>query len=331
MGTDDHVNIFVERVRDARSLPGDALTVIKELVRGLSSESKWLSPRWFYDERGSLLFEAITRLPEYYLTRAESEILSDKTAEIARQTKADTLVELGAGSIAKVQMLLHALGEYRPRRRYVAVDVSVEALLRSVQQIRSECSDVDVEMVRADFQEPLRTLPLDGVRMVAFLGSTIGNLFPAERAMFLRNVHSYLRPGEALLLGIDLAKEPSVLVQAYNDTQGITAEFNLNALRVLNRHFDGNFDLDAFSHAANWNPADQWIEMHLQSRIQQSVRLATLDIEVDFVVGEEMRTEISTKFQRRGLEGELVSAGFDPMEWWTDHAGRYAVSLSTSS
>jgi L-histidine N-alpha-methyltransferase len=289
---------------------------------------------WFYDAYGSELFEEITRLPEYYPTRAEREILTARAAEIAELTAANTLVELGSGSSEKTRLLLSALRQAGTLRRYVPVDVSETALVGAAHALHADYPDLAVHAVVADFGAHLATLARDaddpgGPRLVAFLGSTIGNLAPPERAAFLADLRAILAPGDTLLLGTDLVKDPAVLEAAYDDAAGVTAEFNLNVLRVLNRELGADFDLDAFAHTARWDAGREWIEMLLRSRHGQTVKLPGVDLVVHFAAGEEMRTEISAKFRPEGVRAELAAAGLELTHWWTDQAGRFGLSLST--
>jgi L-histidine N-alpha-methyltransferase len=313
-------------------LPPDFLTAAlrEDALRGLTASPKWLPPKWFYDERGSELFDQITRLPEYYPTRAERSILRERGAEIAAVSHADTLVELGSGSAEKTRLLLDALRDAGTLRRYVPVDVSEVALRQAAAEILDEYPGLAVHGVVADFEEHLDRLPGGGQRMVAFLGGTIGNLVPAERAVFLRQVRAELRPGETLLLGTDLVKSPDVLVPAYDDAAGVTAEFNKNVLHVINRELKADFDPDAFAHVAVWDAEAEWIEMRLRSLSAQRVRVELLGLDVTFEAGEEMRTEVSAKFRREGVTAELAAAGFELAHWWTDVAGQFGLSLSTA-
>jgi len=313
-------------------LPADFLTAAlrEDALRGLTASPKWLPPKWFYDERGSELFDQITRLPEYYPTRAERSILRERGAEIAAVSRADTLVELGSGSAEKTRLLLDALRDAGTLRRYVPVDVSEVALRQAAAEILDEYPGLAVHGVVADFEEHLDRLPGGEQRMVAFLGGTIGNLVPTERAVFLRQVRAELRPGETLLLGTDLVKSPSVLVPAYDDAAGVTAEFNKNVLHVINRELKADFDPDAFAHVAVWDPEAEWIEMRLRSLAAQRVRVELLGLDVTFEAGEEMRTEVSAKFRREGVTAELAAAGFELADWWTDAAGQFGLSLSTA-
>jgi L-histidine N-alpha-methyltransferase len=305
----------------AAALRADALA-------GLTSTPKTLSPKWFYDERGSELFEKITLLPEYYPTRAERAILRAASSEIAAATGAAVLVELGSGSSDKTRLLLDALRDGGTLRRYVPLDVSESALIAAASRLLVSYPGLSVTAVVSDFEEHLRLPAADGARLVAFLGSTIGNLLPAERVAFLARLRSGLGPGDALLLGTDLVKDPAVLVAAYDDPAGVTAAFNKNVLAVLNAELGANFDRDAFEHVAIWDPRAEWIEMRLRSHQDQRVTLPAIGLAVDFAAGEEMRTEVSAKFRRGGVEAELAEAGFGMRSWWTDADRQFGLSLS---
>jgi L-histidine Nalpha-methyltransferase len=298
---------------------------------GLTSQPKSLPPKWFYDAQGSALFEKITELPEYYPTRAEREILRVTAARVAAQTAARTLIEFGAGSSDKTRLLLDALRASGTLRCYVPVDVSEPALVAAGTALSAEYPGLDVQAVVSDFEERLG-FPADGdapaPRLVAFLGSTIGNLEPDQRAAFLARVRARLRPGDFFLLGTDLVKDEATLVAAYDDASGITAEFNKNVLAVLNAELGADFDPDAFEHVAVWDPAAEWIEMRLRSIAAQTVHLPAIGLRVSFAAGEEMRTEVSAKFRRSAVEAELAAAGFVLRSWWTDSAAQFGLSLS---
>jgi L-histidine N-alpha-methyltransferase len=305
----------------ASALRADALA-------GLTAAPKTLSPKWFYDERGSELFEKITLLPEYYPTRAERAILRAASGEIAAATGATTLVELGSGSSEKTHLLLDALRDAGTLRSYVPVDVSESALISAANRVLASYPGLSVAAVVSDFEEHLGLPAADGARLVAFLGSTIGNLLPAERLAFLARLRSGLSEGDALLLGTDLVKDPAVLVAAYDDPAGVTAAFNKNVLAVLNAELGADFDPDAFDHVAIWDAGAEWIEMRLRSSLDQRVTLPAIGLAVDFAEGEEMRTEVSAKFRRGGVEAELAAAGFVMRSWWTDDDGQFGLSLS---
>jgi len=294
---------------------------------GLTATPKALPPKYFYDDRGSELFDAITRLPEYYPTRAERAILEVVAPEIAARTGADTLVELGSGTSEKTRLLLGALDAHGTLERFVPFDVS-EATLRGAAAAVADEYSISVHAVVGDFERHLHTLPGGGTRIVAFLGSTIGNLTPAARAEFLSEISAGLQPGDAFLLGTDLVKDVDRLVAAYDDRAGVTADFNRNVLHVVNRNLGADFEPDRFAHVARWDPDEQWIEMWLRTDTAQTVRLDGLGLTVDFAAGEAMRTEISAKFTRARVDAELAAAGLAVDAWWTDPAGDFALSLS---
>ncbi|MFC9893671.1 L-histidine N(alpha)-methyltransferase [Nocardia sp. NPDC127579] len=296
---------------------------------GLTATPKTLPPKWFYDARGSELFERITELPEYYPTRTERALLERVVGEIARAAQAEVLVELGAGSAAKTRLLLTALSAGGPLKSYVPQDVSASALRTSAAEVAAEFPGLAVHGVVSDFTDTLHNLPGGGRRMIAFLGGTIGNLVPAERAEFLRDIHDVLEPGEHLLLGAGLVIDPAILVPAYDDAAGVTAEFNRNVLHVLNSRLGADFDPAKFSHVAHWDAEQEWIEMRLAATEDMTVTVRDLDLTVRFARGEQMRTEISAKFRRPGLETELGTAGFDTEQVWTDPDDRFALVLAT--
>jgi L-histidine N-alpha-methyltransferase len=298
---------------------------------GLTANPKVLPPKWFYDEEGCRLFDEITRLPEYYPTRSERVILARHAADIAARTSADTLVELGSGTSEKTRLLLDALSAQGSLRRFVPFDVSEPTLRDAASAIEVEYPGVDVHAVVGDFERHLDRVPGGGTRLVAFLGSTIGNLDPDGRARFYRSIAAGLAPHDALLLGTDLVKGTRRLEAAYDDSAGVTAAFNRNVLSVLNRELAADFAPERFAHVARWNPAEEWIEMRLRSEATQTVHVDELDLEVEFAGGEEMRTEISAKFRRERVEAELAAAGLALAAWWTDPGGDFAVSLSTPS
>ncbi|MFE2721016.1 L-histidine N(alpha)-methyltransferase [Kitasatospora sp. NPDC059327] len=314
-----------------RLLPADHFgTALHHDVRqGLTADPKWLPPKWFYDARGSELFEEITRLPEYYPTRAERAILDARAGEIAAATRARTLVELGSGSSEKTRLLLDALRDLGTLDSYVPVDVSESALAGAGEALALEYPGLSVHAVLADFTARLGLPPEGGPRLVAFLGGTLGNLLPAERAVFLRGLRAALDPGDFLLLGTDLVKDPGVLVAAYDDAAGVTAEFNRNVLNVLNRELSADFDPAAFEHVALWDPEREWIEMRLRSLQEQTVKIPALDLPVHFEKGEELRTEVSAKFRRERVTEELAAAGLRLSHWWTDQEGRFGLSLAS--
>jgi L-histidine N-alpha-methyltransferase len=318
------LTVYLTQDDVVRGLRSDVLT-------GLTATPKTLPPKWFYDARGSELFERITRLPEYYPTRTEREILADRADEIAALTEAHTLVELGSGSSEKTRLLLDALRRNGTLREIVALDVSEAALAASVEALREAYAPATVLGVVGDFTQHLALLPGAAPRMVAFLGGTIGNLVPAERAKFLSAVRDNLRAGEWLLLGTDLVKDRTTLVEAYDDAAGVTAEFNRNVLHVLNRELDADFDVPAFAHVARWDEQEEWIEMRLRATRDMQVRLPAVGLTVSFAEGEEMRTEVSAKFRPARVATELAEAGFTLTKWWTDRQNRFGVSLSQAT
>jgi L-histidine Nalpha-methyltransferase len=318
------LTVYLTRDDIVRGLRSDVLT-------GLTATPKTLPPKWFYDARGSELFERITELPEYYPTRAEREILADRADEIAALTGTHTLVELGSGSSEKTHLLLAALRRAKTLREIVALDVSDSALESSVAVLREEYAPAIVHGVVGDFTQHLALLPGGAPRMVVFLGGTIGNLVPAERAKFLSALRDNLQAGEWLLLGTDLVKDQKTLVEAYDDASGVTAEFNRNVLHVLNRELDADFDVPAFEHVARWDAEEEWIEMRLRATRAMDVHVRGIDLTVSFASGEEMRTEVSSKFRPARVATELAESGFTLAKWWTDRVGRFGVSLSQAT
>jgi len=304
-----------------------------EARRGLTATPKKLPPKWFYDGRGSELFEEITRQPEYYLTRREREILSARAGEIAALTRAETLVELGAGSAEKTRVLLDALDAAGTLRGFVPFDVCLPAVVATAIAIEAEYPLLDVRGVVGDFHQHVGFLPRApegaGPRVVAFLGSTIGNFDPEERLQFFRAVHRTLRPGDFLLLGADRVKAKARLEAAYNDAAGVTAAFNKNVLRVLNRDLDATFDEDQFDHVARYDRDRELIDIRLRARTAHRVAVRGLGLDIGFASGEEMRTEISAKFTRLGLTRVLGHAGFHGVRFWTDPAREFSLSLWT--
>ncbi len=306
-----------------------AAALERDARRGLSAQPKELPPKWFYDDLGSLLFEAITRLPEYYPTRREREILDRHAGDVAALSGADTVVELGSGSSEKTRVLLDALAGAGTLRRFVPFDVSEGILRAAGTAIADAYPGLEVHGVVGDFEQHLDELPAGGRRLVVFLGGTIGNLLPEQRKAFLSEVAGGMERGDALLLGTDLVKEPARLVAAYDDAVGVTAAFNRNLLSVLNRELRADFAPRRYGHVARWNAEEERMEMHLRSLADQEVEVAAFDMSVAFADGEEMRTEISAKFRRPGVEAELGSVGLEVQRWWTDADGDYALSLST--
>ncbi|MGI9157740.1 MAG: L-histidine N(alpha)-methyltransferase [Marmoricola sp.] len=309
--------------------PGALAEQMADDVRaGLASTPKLLPPKYFYDAHGSALFDEITRLPEYYPTRTERSILEAVVAEIAAVSGTETLVELGSGTSEKTRLLLGALSRAGTLQRFVPFDVDPAVLKDASAAVAEEFPQLVVEPVVGDFEKHLGELPRHPRRLLAFLGSTIGNLDPGQRAAFLAAVRSTLGEDDAFLLGTDLVKAPERLLAAYDDAQGVTSEFNKNVLHVLNRDLGADFDPEAFEHRAVWDDTHEWVEMRLESTVAQRVRVVALDLDVSFEQGEQMRTEISSKFRRAGIGAELADAGLRMTHWWTDPAGDFALSLS---
>ena len=315
---------------DVHLEPGFLRSALRaDVAAGLTSTPKELPPKWFYDERGSQLFDEITRLPEYYPTRCERAILEGRAPEIAALSGADTLVELGSGTSEKTRLLLDACVAGQARlRRFVPFDVSEAMLRQAATAVAAEYPTVAVHAVVGDFDHHLGLIPGGGRRLVAFLGGTIGNFDPKQRAELFAALSANLAPGDALLLGTDLVKDTGRLVAAYDDAAGVTAAFNRNVLAVVNRELDADFPVERFEHVARWNDDAEWIEMWLRCPADQVVTVAALGMEVRFAAGEEMRTEISAKFRREGVDAELGAAGLALTRWWTDPAGDFGLSLS---
>jgi L-histidine Nalpha-methyltransferase len=307
---------------DERSLADDVLD-------GLTRPFKELPPKHFYDARGAQLFDRICELPEYYPTRAERSILQRRASELASITGASELVELGSGTAAKTRVLLDALHAAGTLERYVPMDVTEQMVRDCAAQLTAEYPGLQVHGVIGDFERHLDRVPdAVGPRIVAFLGGTIGNFPPGSRRRVLREIRRLLGPRDHLLMGTDLVKDPDVLEAAYDDAQGLTAEFNRNLLRVLNRELDADFDLDDFDHVALFNREHEWIEMRLRARREHTALVRALSLPVHFDAGEEMRTEISAKFTPERLRGDLAAAGMSLVRWLTDDDGLFALTLS---
>jgi L-histidine Nalpha-methyltransferase len=314
---------------DIRLPPGGPLSGMAADVRaGLTKPFKELKPRYFYDGRGSELFERITELTEYYPTRAERAILERSAAEIvAAAGEPATLIELGSGSAAKTRVLLDAMADAGCLEAYAPVDISEEITRETADRIAEEYG-ITVHGLVCDFELDLESIPLAGPRVIALLGGTIGNFEPQQRASFLRRVANLLGPEDHFLLGTDLVKDRKTLEAAYNDAAGVTAEFNLNVLAVLNRELGADFELEAFEHTAFWDDENLWVDIRLRSLARQIVNFKQLDLQIPFDAGEEMRTEISTKFAREGLAGIYHEAGLELAAWWTEPDELFALSLA---
>lgn len=300
----------------------------EETRRGLTAEPRWLPPVWFYDEAGSLLFDEITRLPEYYPTRAERQILELHAGDIVWHAGTDTLVELGSGTSTKTRLLLDAMRDAESLLAFVPFDVSAEVLEAAAAEI-SAAYAIPVRGVVGDFNRHLDRIPRRGRRLVAFLGGTIGNLAPDERAVFLADLAANLGPLDRLLLGTDLVKDEARLVAAYDDAAGVTAAFNRNALVHLNRELDADFDPEGFAHVARWDPDERWIEMRLRARSPQLVRIGRLDLNLALAAGDDIRTEVSAKFTADGIVDELAVGNLRVDHQWTDPAGDFLLTLAS--
>jgi L-histidine N-alpha-methyltransferase len=310
---------------DLRLPPGGERTLREDVLDGLTRPFKEIPPKHFYDARGSELFEQICDLPEYYPTRTERAILESCADEIAERTSASELVELGAGYATKTRILLDALDA----ERFIPVDVSEATVRECARQLVDEYPGMAVHGLVGDFERHLGHLPEPcGPRLVAFLGGTIGNFPPGSRRRFLRTIARTLGDDGWLLLGTDLVKDPRLLEAAYDDSAGITAAFNLNVLHVMNRELGSDFDVDGFDHVAFWDADREWIEMRLRSRARQTVRFPDLDLTVHFEQREELRTEISAKFTRTRVQGDLAAAGLELVDWLTDDDELFALSLA---
>jgi L-histidine Nalpha-methyltransferase len=309
--------------------PERYLDALRADVRaGLTAVPKTLPPKYFYDARGSELFDEITRLPEYYLTRAETSILQRHSADIAALSRCESLVELGSGTSAKTRLLLRALLDGGTLREFVPFDVDPAVLTEASDALAAEFPGLAIAPFVGDFERDIGAIPAQGRRTIAFIGSTIGNLEPAARAGFLAQVGAALRPGDTFLLGTDLVKDTGRLLRAYDDAAGVTAAFNRNILVVLNRELDADFDVDEFRHVALWDAENEWIEMRLRAERAQQVTIADLDLVVSFAAGEELRTEISAKFRHERIETELAAAGMRMVRFWTDQDGDFGLTLA---
>ncbi len=309
----------------ADDLRGAMLLDVRE---GMAATPRELPPVYFYDDRGSRLFDEITRLPEYYPTRAERSILERWAKDIVSLADTDVLVELGAGTCDKSRILLDAMRSAGQLHRYVPLDVSESTLAAAAAALADEFRGLTVTAVVGDFHRHLDRLPTGGRRMIAFLGGTVGNLDPDQRTRFLADLVAVMGRDDRLLLGTDLIKDRTRLVNAYDDAAGVTAEFNRNVLHVLNRELGADFRPERFDHVARWNESDHRIEMWLRSARDQQVRIADLDLDVTFACGEEMLTEISTKFSTELLAAELARCGFAVEAAWPSDGDEFLLTLA---
>ncbi len=321
--TADQIAIDVHLPRD-----GVHAGMAEDVREGLSCPFKELPPKYFYDELGSQLFERITELPEYYPTRAERSILEAHSSEIVAAAGAGILIELGSGSAAKTRCVLDAMRDADLLDTYVPVDISEEITRQTAAELVSEYPGLRVHGIVCDYETHLERVPREEGALLAFLGGTIGNFRPAPRRSFLARIATLMYPGDRFLLGTDLVKDATRLEAAYDDSAGVTAEFNKNVLEVLNRELGANFDLEEFEHVAFWDPDNEWVDIRLRSLAEQFIDVKELDMRVHFARTEEMRTEISTKFTRERLEESYDDAGLELTHWWTDPEGLYALSLA---
>jgi L-histidine Nalpha-methyltransferase len=318
---------FDGRLRiQSRSRENATLGLARDVRLGLTGERKRLPPKYFYDEVGSRLFDAICDTPEYYLTRSEHTLLREIADQLVSRPSPSDLIELGSGAARKTRLLLDALGRASARCRYVPFDVSEGMLRRSACALLEEYPWLRVLGVVGDYERDLDPLPRGERRMVAFLGSTIGNFEHAAALSFLARVGRQLRRGESIVLGTDLAKDPRVLNAAYNDARGLTRDFNKNVLRVINRELSANFEPDRFRHVAFFDPETSQIEMHLETNVAHAVRIEQLELEVHFAEGETILTEISRKFTRSSVEQLFAEAGLVLGEWFVSLDGYFALS-----
>lgn len=314
----------------SRSAPVLTSTIAEDVLLGLSAEPRRLPAKLFYDAAGSRLFEEITRTPEYYPTRTERAILEDHAAEIARAAGTNlTLVELGAGSASKTRVLISAILRRQLRLEFHPVDVSPAALQEALSSLNGDFTNLKVSPIVADYTDHVPRLDsLPGRKLVLFIGSTIGNFEPQQAVRFLQRVRRSLQPGDALLIGFDMVKDAQVLHAAYNDAAGVTAQFNKNLLARINRELDADFDLDEFNHVAFWNRRASRIEMHLESRVDQSVRVRDLNRTFHFSFGERIHTENSYKFTTSSIRKLVRLSGFKMEQTWTDPQEWFSVVLA---
>jgi L-histidine N-alpha-methyltransferase len=313
---------------DHREQDGVPASLADEIRAGLTRELKELSPKHFYDERGSQLFDRITTLPEYYPTRCERAILNRRAPEIVEWSGARDLVELGSGTASKTRALLYAMAGAGTLRRYVPFDVDPSVIEASAIELTEMYPGLEVHGVVGDFAHDLHRIPRGDHRLFVFLGGTIGNFYPDERAEFLGRLRELMAGGDRLLVGTDLVKSTETLEAAYNDSAGVTAQFNRNVLSVLNDAVGADFDPQAFEHVAFFDEANSWIEMRLRSLRDQRVTISGCQLDVEFAAGEEMRTEISTKFTRERIEHELAAAGLELDAFHTDDDGLFGLSVA---
>jgi L-histidine Nalpha-methyltransferase len=327
------VNATAEQIAIEVHLPegGTWAGMAEDVREGLSCPFKELPPKYFYDERGSELFERIAELDEYYPTRAERSILDRRAGEIVAPAGPTTLIELGSGAAAKTRCLLDAMRDAATLETYVPVDISEEITRRVAEELTAEYDGLRVHGIVCDYETHLERVPREEGALIAFLGGTIGNFRPAPRRSFLARIATLMYPGDRFLLGTDLVKDREVLELAYNDPGGVTEEFNKNVLHVLNRELKADFDPDAFEHVAFWDADNEWMDIRLRSLAEQFSDVRALDMRVHFSRNEEIRTEVSTKFTRERLESSYAAAGLELTDWWTDPDELFALSLARTA
>jgi L-histidine N-alpha-methyltransferase len=314
---------------DVRLGPDERTRALRaDAVAGLTERPKWLRPTWFYDAHGSMLFDELSHAPGYYLARAEWTVLAAHAVRIAADTDVRTLIELGSGASTKTRLIIEAGHEHGTLRRFVGFDVSESALASAAATLSARYPWLAIHSIVGDFTRHLDALPADEKRLVLFLGGTIGNLLPPDRAQLLCGLRAVLAPGDALLLGVGLVTDPDTMVRAYQDPDGRTAEFNRNVLRVLNRALGADFPVDAFEHVVRWDPEHEWVQLLLRATRPIDVTLAAVDLTISFTAGEPLCTAVSTRFHRAGITAELAAAGFTVEQWWPDAADRFAVTLA---
>jgi len=313
-----------EYLEDSGALP----SLADDVRRGLTATSKSLPPKYFYDERGSRLFEQICGTPEYYLTRTEKALLESVAQRIIARVRPRDLVELGPGSADKARVLLDAMQRAGSLGRYIPVDVSPEIVQSSARALTQAYPGLRVQAVIGDFLQHLDKIPGGERRLVIFLGSTIGNLEHGPAVAFLRHLAEALEPGDAFLLGTDLVKSPEMLEAAYNDSQGLTRDFNRNILRVINRHLHADFQPERFRHVAFFNAQRQRVESYLESEVEQDVSIDALDLRLRFRKGERIHTEYSQKYTRDSVEELLRDGGMELLDWLTDPKGWFGLALA---
>jgi L-histidine N-alpha-methyltransferase len=305
--------------------------LLEDVHHGFTSYRKHLPSQYFYDELGSDLFEQITQLSEYYLTRAETEILTEHADEIMQRVQPRELIELGSGSSRKTQILIEAMHHVGSGNTYVPIDVSEAALRDAAQALCDDYAWLRIDGLVGDYMADLDKVPRHGRRLIAFLGSTVGNYVPTLRYTLFRTVAAALEPGDALLLGVDLVKDEAEMVAAYDDSAGISAEFNLNILRIVNRELDADIPLDAFEHVTRFDKQFSCMAQSLRAKREVIANIRALDLAVTFLEGEEIHTEVSCKFTKTQISHDFDAAGLHLEDWLTDSQDRFALALGTKA